>query len=95
MSNAGPLPDPRLNFVAQTEAVVKAVYFNMPGGAQILLVNQTTGVVADGGTVLDSGGSGNVSVDITSAPSGDYYLVGEDAAGEELTQTVTFSINHE
>jgi hypothetical protein len=29
----------------------------MPGGAQIVLVNKTSGAALDGGTLLDSGGA--------------------------------------
>ena len=89
-------PDPRLNYTSQTDAQVDADYAGMPGGAQILMVNSTSGATLDGGTVLFSGGSGKVSVAIdASTPAGAYHLTAQDAAGEELTQTVQFYISHE
>jgi hypothetical protein len=66
----------------------------MPGGAQIVLVDATSGTVLEGGTVLDSGGDGKVSYAIDdSTPGGGYFLAAQDAAGEELAQTMEFFIS--
>ena len=90
-----PSADPRLDYKGQTATQVNADYVGMPGGAQILLKNTTSGAAADGGTVLFSGGSGSLSVAIdASTPAGAYCLTALDAAGEELTQTVQFYIRH-
>jgi hypothetical protein len=89
-----PTDGPGLNYKSQTKTEINADYFAMPGGAQIVLVDATSGAVLDGGTVLDSGGDGKVSYAIDdSTPSGAYVLVAQDAAGEELTQTVQFYIS--
>lgn len=88
--------DPRLNYTGRTEAAANADYAGMPGGAQILLVDKTSGNALDGGVILYSGGSGSVEVTIDdSTPSGAYYLTALDAAGEELTQTVEFYISRD
>ncbi len=86
--------DPRLDYTGQTKAAVNADYTDMPGGAQIVLVNKTSGAALDGGTLLDSGGAGSVSVSIdASTPGGQYVLVATDATGNELAQTVAFYIS--
>jgi len=97
-----PLPsgdDPRLNYLRQTDGAIEFEYFDMPGGAIINLVNQTTGVrIESGGSVLFSGGSGKDAIDIeeTGASAGSYYLVALDAAGNAtIAQTVEFTIAHE
>jgi hypothetical protein len=88
--------DPRLDYKGQTKTQVNADYSGMPGGAQILMMNTTSGAAADGGMVLFSGGSGTVAIAIdASTPAGAYCLTALDAAGEELTQTVQFYISHE
>ncbi|MEA2787588.1 MAG: hypothetical protein QOF71_3692 [Candidatus Eremiobacteraeota bacterium] len=88
--------DPRLDYTGQTESQVNADYAGMPGGAQIVMTDDTSGATLEGGTVLFSGGSGKVSVAIdASIPAGAYRLTAQDAAGEELTQTVQFYISHD
>ncbi len=87
---------PKLDYKGQTMAQVNADYTGMPGGAQILMKNTTSGVALEGGMVLFSGGSGTVAIAIdASTPAGAYCLTALDAAGEELTQTVQFYISHE
>jgi hypothetical protein len=87
-------PDPRLNYTSQTKAEVNADYAGMPGGAQIVMVDDTSGATLDGGTLLFSGGSGSVSVAIdASTPAGAYRLSAQDATGDELAQTVQFYIS--
>ena len=89
-----PSDDPRLNYKSQTKTEINADYFGMPDGAQILLVDATSGAVLDGGTILASGGDGKTAYAIDdSTPAGGYYLIAEDAAGEKLTQTVEFYIS--
>jgi hypothetical protein len=93
---SAPSADPRLDYTGQTKTEVKATYAGMPGGAQILMTNTTSGATLDGGIVLDSGGSGNVEMPIdASTPAGAYRLTALDAAGEVLTQTVQFYISHD
>jgi len=68
----------------------------MPGGAQIVLVDKTSGAALEGGAVLDSGGAGRISVPIdASTPGGQYVLVATDATGNELAQTVAFYISND
>jgi hypothetical protein len=89
-----PSDDPRLNYKSQTKTEINADYFAMPAGAQIVLVDATSGTVLDGGTILDSGGDGKVSYAIDdSTPGGGYFLAAQDAAGEELAQTMEFFIS--
>ena len=89
-------PDPRLDYTGQTEAQVNADYADMPGGAQILMIDDTSGATLGGGTLLFSGGSGSVSVAIVaSTPAGAYCLTAQDATGNELAQTVEFYISHD
>ena len=89
-------PDPRLDYTGQTEAQVNADYADMPDGAQILMVDDTSGATLGGGTLLFSGGSGSVSVAIdASTPAGTYRLTAQDATGNELAQTVEFYISHD
>ncbi|HEY0382250.1 MAG TPA: hypothetical protein VGC72_08635 [Candidatus Elarobacter sp.] len=89
-----PSDDPRLNYKSQTKTQINADYFAMPGGAQIVLVDATSGTVLEGGTILDSGGDGKVSYAIDdSTPGGAYFLAAQDAAGEELAQTMEFFIS--
>jgi hypothetical protein len=89
-------PDPRLDYTGQTEAQVNADYADMPGGAQILMIDDTSGATLGGGTLLFSGGSGSVSVAIdASTPAGTYRLTAQDATGNDLAQTVQFYISHE
>ena len=96
MSADDGIPGPRLDYTGQTETQVNADYADMPGGAQILMVNSTSGATLDGGMVLFSGGSGKASVAIdASTPAGAYHLTAQDAAGDELTQTVQFYISHD
>ena len=91
-----PSADPGLDYKGHTTTQVSADYMGMPGGAQILMKNTTSGTMLEGGTVLFSGGSGRTSVEIdASTPAGAYCLVALDAAGEELTQTVQFYISHD
>ena len=91
--SAGP-PDPRLDYTGQTKTQINADYADMPGGAQITLVNKTSGAAAQGGLILDSGGSGTVEIPVdATTPAGAYILLAQDAAGEELTQTVAFYIS--
>jgi len=88
--------DPRLDYTGQTKSQVNADYAGMPGGAQILMTDTTSGATLDGGTVLFSGGSGSVSVPVdASIPAGAYCLTAQDAAGEVLTKTVQFYISHD
>jgi len=88
--------DPRLDYKGQTKAQVNADYTGMPGGAQILMIDTTSGAALGGGTLLFSGGSGSVSVAIdASTPAGTYRLAAQDATGNELAQTVQFYISHE
>ncbi len=90
------LPDPRLDYTGQTKTQINADYADMPGGAQITLVNKTSGAAAQGGMVLDSGGSGTVGIAVDpSTPGGQYILLAQDAAGEELAQTVAFYISND
>jgi hypothetical protein len=89
-------PDPKLDYTGQTKAQVNADYTGMPGGAQILMMNTTSGAAVGGGTLLFSGGSGSVSVAIdASTPAGAYRLTAQDATGNELAQTVQFYISHD
>ncbi len=95
MSDVPPSAGPRLNYKGQTESAINADYADMPGGAQISMVDKTSGVALEGWTILDSGGSGSESFAIdASTPAGDYYLVALDAAGEEIAQSVEFYISH-
>jgi hypothetical protein len=90
------IPDPRLNYTGQNKTQVNADYFDMPGGAQIVMLDDTNGATLDGGTVLYSGGSGRVSLAIdASIPAGAYSLCAQDASGNELAQTVQFYISHD
>ena len=92
--NTQPSDDPRLNYKSQTKTEINADYFGMPTGAQIVLVDATSGAVLDGGTILDSGGDGKTAYAIDdSTPAGGYFLAAQDAAGEELAQTVEFYIS--
>jgi hypothetical protein len=89
-------PDPRLDYTGQTEAQVNADYADMPGGAQIVMIDDTSGATLGGGTLLFSGGSGSVSVPIDAAtPAGAYRLAAQDATGNELAQTVQFYISRD
>ena len=91
-----PSDGPGLDYKSQTKTEINADYFAMPAGAQIVLVDATSGAVLDGGTILDSGGDGKVSYAIDDAtPGGGYFLAAQDAAGEEITQTVEFFISND
>ena len=86
--------DPRLNYLKQTGTEIKADYYDMPPGAQIVLVDQTSGKALSGGTPLDSGGSGKIVVAIdASTPPGAYHLEAQDAEGDEIAQSVEFYIS--
>ncbi len=88
--------DPRLDYTGQTKEQVNADYADMPGGAQILMIDDTSGATLGGGTLLFSGGSGSVSVAVdASTPAGTYRLTAQDATGNELAQTVQFYISHD
>ena len=88
--------DPRLDYTGQTKVEVNADYADMPGGAQILMMDNTSGAALGGGTLLFSGGSGSVSLAIdASTPAGTYRLTAQDATGNELAQTVEFYISHD
>ena len=90
-----PSDDPRLNYTGQSDMIVNADYFDMPDGAQIVVVDETSGVTLDNsGTLLYSGGTGKVSVAIDdSTPAGAYHLAALDAAGDAtIAQTVVFYI---
>ena len=86
--------DPRLDYTGQTKAAVNADYADMLGGAQIVLVDKTSGAALKAGAVLYSGGAGSVGVPIdASTPGGQHVLVANDATGNELAQTVAFYIS--
>jgi hypothetical protein len=92
----GQSADPRLDYTGQTKTEVNADYADMPGGAQILVIDTTSGATLGGGTLLYSGGSGSVSVPIdASTAAGAYCLAAQDATGNELAKTVQFYISHD
>lgn len=92
-----PLPpdDPRLDYTGRTETAVDYAYYDMPGGAVIVLVDATSGEQLDSNSmVLYSGGSGKGSYPIDGGtPAGTYYLGALSAAGDAIiAQTVEFTI---
>jgi hypothetical protein len=92
-----PLPsnDPRLNYVSQTKTAVDYAYYDMPGGATIVLTDASSGEpLLSGSTALFSGGTGKSSYDFPPGTrAGTYYLAARDAAGDAvIAQTVEFTI---
>ena len=91
-----PSDDPRLDYkgLNTTKTAVDAAYFNMPGGAQIVIVDSTSGDPLEGGMLLDSGGTGNAAIAIEpDTRAGQYYLAAQDATGDEIAQSVQFYIS--
>ncbi|HTD32284.1 MAG TPA: hypothetical protein VK665_01385 [Candidatus Elarobacter sp.] len=92
-----PLPpdEPRLDYTGRSETAIDYAYYDMPGGAAIVLIDATSGApLESGSSVLFSGGSGKSSYLIPGGtPAGTYYLGAMSAAGDAvIAQTVPFTI---
>jgi hypothetical protein len=92
-----PLPagDPRLDYTGLSETGIGYAYYDMPGGATIVLVDATSGApILSGSTALFSGGSGKGAYPIPAGtPAGTYYLAAKSAAGDAvIAQTVQFTL---
>jgi hypothetical protein len=92
-----PLPpnDPRLNYTGRSTAGIDYAFYDMPGGATIIMIDATSGAHLDSGSfAVFSPGSGKNTYPIDSTPSGTYYLAAMDAAGDAvIAQTVQFTIH--
>ena len=92
-----PLPpdDPRLNYTGQSENSIDYDYYDMPGGATIILMDAVSGArLESGSTGLFSGGTGKANYPIPAGTlTGTYSLAAYDAAGDAIiAQTVQFAI---
>jgi hypothetical protein len=92
-----PLPpdDTRLDYTGQSDTAIDYAYYDMPGGATIVLIDATSGApIESGSAVLFSGGSGKSSYLIPAGTrAGTYYLGAMSAAGDAvIAQTVQFTL---
>ena len=91
-----PLPpdDPRLTYVGQSKTEIDYAFYDLPGGATVILIDATSGAHLESGSFAAySGGSGKNSYSIVGTPSGTYYLAALSAAGDAtIAQTVRFTI---
>ncbi|HEX3462928.1 MAG TPA: hypothetical protein VHS78_02575 [Candidatus Elarobacter sp.] len=95
-----PLPpdDTRLDYKGQGDAGIDFAYYDMPGGATIVLIDAVSGASLESGSIaLDSGGTGKANYPIEDGtPKGTYYLAAMDAAGDAvIAQTVEFTLADE
>ncbi len=97
MSDDPSAGNPRLNYLSHTTTTVDVEYFDMPGGALICLVNETSGEpVLSSTLVLDSGGSGKGGIAIDgSVSAGAYSVTAQDEYGNMLAETVKFYVSGE
>jgi hypothetical protein len=92
-----PLPpdNPRLDYTGRSDTAIDYAYYDMPGGATIVLINAISGApILSGSTALFSGGSGKGSYPIPAGtPAGTYSLGAMSAAGDAvIAQTVQFTL---
>jgi len=81
---------PRLNYVSQTAKSISVAYGDMPAGAQIAFVNDTSGAQTQSPSdALAAGGSGAAEIAIPKLPGGAYHLAAQ-SDGQTIAQTVPF-----
>jgi hypothetical protein len=84
---------PILDYVSQTPDGVSVTYADMPAGAAIAFVNQTSGETTPVNSgALSAGGSGSVDIPFRGLPPGRYYLLAQEN-DRHLAQTVPFYVN--
>ncbi len=81
---------PRLTYVSQTTNSINVTYADMPASAQVVFVDDTSGVQTQSqSNALSAGGSGSADVAIPGLPGGKYRLLAQ-SDGQSIAQTVPF-----
>ena len=84
---------PRLTYVSQTANSISVTYADMPAGAQVAFVDDTSGALTQSpSNALAAGGSGAADVAIPSLPGGKYHLTAQ-SDGQSIAQTVPFYLS--
>lgn len=79
-----------ITYVGQSANSVSVTYAEMPAGADVVFVNQTSGAKTPAGGAL--GGDGSAEIPIPDLKSGQYHLLAQKS-GQRLAQTVSFYLN--
>jgi len=80
---------PRLTYLSQTANSISVTYADMPGSAQIVFVNDTSGAQTLSQSNTLSAGDGTADIAIPSLASGKYHLSAQ-SNGQSIAQTVPF-----
>ena len=80
---------PIIDFVSIHGRTLAATFANLPPGAEIVLVDKTSGAPFGASPAGASDGNATIIVPM-GAPAGDYYLRAEDSGGVNLAQSVEF-----
>jgi hypothetical protein len=84
------MASPIINFVSISGLDISAAYQNLPDGARVVLVNETSGATMPS-PVTPARGSSPLAIELPAGfPLGAYYLKAEDSAGSWLAQSVEF-----
>jgi hypothetical protein len=87
------MASPVLNFVSISGLDLSGAYENLPDGAQVVLVNKTSGLTMPS-PVTPASGSGPLAIKLPDGfPLGDYFLKAQDSAGSWLAQSVEFYVS--
>lgn len=81
---------PRLTYMGQTSKNISVTYADMPAGAQVVFVNDTSGAETPAqSNALAAGGGGSAEIAIASLSGGKYHLAAQ-SDGQSIAQTVPF-----
>jgi hypothetical protein len=84
---------PILDYVSRTPDGVSVTYADMPAGAAVAFVNQTSGKTTPANSgALSAGGSGSADIPLGGLAPGKYYLLAQEG-DQALAQTVPFYVN--
>lgn len=87
------MASPIVSFAGISGLDISAAYQNLPDGAQVVVVNKTSGVAMPD-PVTPASGSGALAIQLPAGfPPGDYYLKAQDSAGSWLAQSVEFYVS--
>ena len=87
------MASPIINFVSISGLDISGACQNLPDGAQVVLVNKTSGVTMPS-PVTPASGSGPLAIELPAGfPPGAYYLKAQDSAGSWLAQSVEFYVS--
>ena len=80
-----------ITYVGQSANSVSITYTDVPAGAEVVFVNQTSGAKTPAAGAASSG-NGSADIPVSGLKGGQYHLLVQQS-GQPLAQTVNFYLN--